>query len=364
MANNPSNPISVLQEYCQKTKLLLPRYTLVDQNGSPHCYTFTMKVDWNLFHTYAKSNTKQSAKYYAAEKMIDLMKQNNHKINYNNPIIHTPTTSVHQFDKEIAIKNEPESQPEIDSSMVSKINPIGELQEICVKYKMELPIYETRNTDSSNNFTVRCLVNDIIEDGTAPSKKKAKQNSAKQMKQRLIKLKLIRDDELNIICNSEVFNSPKDEHVLQLEELNLSGKKDLESIVTEEFENRFLSPEKKVRITEEDREDLSIVYFYSILKSSFDSTKRQKFQSYFEGLKIHELEYTPEHLESILENICEILNIKITKSNLRSEFNKFIVCYTFNKIPLLRNIGVGKDYNEARKSALINTIETIHSLLC
>ncbi|KAK0072593.1 hypothetical protein PV325_011129, partial [Microctonus aethiopoides] len=186
--------------------------------------------------------------------------------------------------------------------------------EICMKYKMMLPVYEKKNADSGNNYIVRCTVENIIEEATARNKQKAKQNSAKQMIQRLTDLNLIHDDK------------------------------------------------KNVEITGENRKDLLIPNSHKTFGNSFDITRRQKFQLYYKSLKIDETECTTEHLECILENISKILDIKIAKSITMSETNKFYVYYTFNKSPPFEQIGVGKDYNEALKSALICTIKKINLL--
>lgn len=231
-----------------------------------------------------------------------------------------------------------------------------------MKYKMILPVYEQSNTDSDNNFTVRCIVNNIIEKATAPSKQKAKQNSAKQMIQRLTDLKLIHDDKLNATCIPQVSNSPTDFHILQPEALNFPGENE-QSTVTEKGKNHFLNLKKNVEITTDNQKDLLITNFHETFGNSFDITRRQKFQLYYKSLKLDEPECVTEHLECILENISKILDIKITKSIVMSEPNKFIVCYTFNETPPLEEIGVGENYNEALKSALIRTIKVINLLL-
>ncbi|KAK0158547.1 hypothetical protein PV328_009536 [Microctonus aethiopoides] len=362
MAEIEPNPIGILQEYCQKHKLSLPVYTLVERKGPPHDNIFTMRVNLDSLHVDGKANTKKSAKCEAANKMIHLMKGIHHKINYSNSTAHTPTTPFYRS-KEIMIKNASESQPDINSSVDLLTNPIGKLQEICMKHKMILPVYEEGNADSNNNFTVRCIMKNIVEEATASSKKKAKHSSAKQMRQRLIDLNLIHDDKLTTTCTSQVLNSPIDFHILHIDKLSLS-QKNKQSAVTEKAKSRFPDLKKNVGITVKDREDLSIANFHSIFGNSLDSTKRQKFQLYYKSLKFDELKCTPEHLECILENISKILDIEITKSNMMTKCNKkYIVCYTFNTTPIFKEIGVGKSYREAHMSALIRTIEAIHLLL-
>ncbi|KAK0163246.1 hypothetical protein PV327_006950 [Microctonus hyperodae] len=354
------NPVGVLQEYCQKNKLSLPKYTVVSRTGPPHDNIFTMRVNWDSFHEDGKANTKQSAKFNAAEKMIYLMKKNNHKITYGDSTVHNSIAPIYKSKK---ISNVIESQSETKSSTDLLTNPIGKLQEICVKYKMILPVYEEGNADADNNFTVRCIMKNIVEEATASSKKKAKQNSAQQMKQRLIDLKLIHDDRLDTSFTSQVINNPIDFEILKLEKLNLL-ETNKQPAMTEKAKNLFPNLKKNVGITVKDREDLSIANFHSIFKNSLDSTRRYKFHLYYRSLKFDELKCTPEHLESILEDISEILDIKITKSNMKTKSNnKFIVCYTFNTTPTFNEIGVGENYNEAHISALIQTIKTIHILL-
>ncbi|KAK0075060.1 hypothetical protein PV325_007443, partial [Microctonus aethiopoides] len=212
------HPICVLLNYCQKKKFSLPTYTFVGRTGPNHDAIITIRVSWNSIHVDGEGTTKKSAKYDATEKMICLMKGINHEINYNDSAVHFPTTSIHKPEEILIQEDMPESQSEANSSVNysvnSSVNSVRKLKKLCNKYKMISPVYEESNADSNNNFTVRCIVNNIVEEATASSKNKAKKISAKQMIHHLNDLKLIHDYRLsatNII--PKVFNSPTDFHI-------------------------------------------------------------------------------------------------------------------------------------------------------
>ncbi|KAK0176665.1 hypothetical protein PV328_000780 [Microctonus aethiopoides] len=214
MAEIKLHPICVLLDYCQKKKFRLPTYTFVGRTGPGHDTIFTIRVSWNSIHVDGEGKNKKSAKYDATEKMICLMKGINHQINYNDSAVHFPTTSIHKPEEILIHEDMPESQSEANSSVNSSVNSVRKLKKLCNKYKMISPVYEESNADSNNNFTVRCIVNNIIEEATASSKNKAKKICAKQMIHHLNDLKLIHDYRLsatNII--PKVFNSPKDFHI-------------------------------------------------------------------------------------------------------------------------------------------------------
>ncbi|KAK0084672.1 hypothetical protein PV326_006198 [Microctonus aethiopoides] len=200
------HPVCALLEYCQKKKYSRPIYTLVDQIGPSHAPIFTIRVSWNSIHVESEGKRKKSAKYDATEKMICLMKGINHDIKYDDSAVQFPTTSINKYEEIIM-----QIMLIIQSEVNSLINPVGVLNRMCLKYNMTFPVYEESNPVNSDDVTMRCIINNIVEEATAPSKTKAKKICARQMIQRIRDSKLMQDYGLSATNNiPKVFNSPTD----------------------------------------------------------------------------------------------------------------------------------------------------------
>lgn len=65
------DPKTALQEYCQKHKLELPQYTLIDESGPMHDQTFTVEVFAADLKAIAKGGSRRVAEKSAAQKILD-----------------------------------------------------------------------------------------------------------------------------------------------------------------------------------------------------------------------------------------------------------------------------------------------------
>lgn len=76
------NAKNVLQEYCQRRSLPIPKYKLISREGSDHKPTFAVKVSIQMIVegefekqiALGKGNTKKTAEFKAAEKICDFLK--------------------------------------------------------------------------------------------------------------------------------------------------------------------------------------------------------------------------------------------------------------------------------------------------
>ena len=106
------------------------------------------------------------------------------------------------------------------SSASHPSNPIGCLQEYCVKFSLPLPIYDLQNTSGQphqRNFDIMAKVGSVVSSGTGTSKKDAKRAAASAM---LAKLKLMGHEVTNIansgnVANGSGENNDLDEDVLK-----------------------------------------------------------------------------------------------------------------------------------------------------
>lgn len=65
-----TNSIGVLTEMCVKNKLI-PKFTLINKVGLPHCSNFTYQCEVASIITKATAGTKKQAKQMAAKDMLD-----------------------------------------------------------------------------------------------------------------------------------------------------------------------------------------------------------------------------------------------------------------------------------------------------
>ncbi|GBO25659.1 hypothetical protein AVEN_140419-1, partial [Araneus ventricosus] len=86
--------------------------------------------------------------------------------------------------------------PPIDESC-SK-NPVGALQELCMKMRWQPPYYETEKATGLPHekvFSIMCMVDNFQTSGEGKSKRLAKRQAAENMLNRLKALNIISEDE-------------------------------------------------------------------------------------------------------------------------------------------------------------------------
>ncbi|XP_077289136.1 protein Loquacious-like isoform X1 [Arctopsyche grandis] len=184
MASIPSKtPVSVLQELLAR-RGTVPKYELVQIEGLIHEPIFRYRVTVSDVVAIGTGRSKKLAKHKAAKTLLDKL------AGENQPDSTTNGTGSDNADNG-------------DASY--EVNPIGWLQEMCMKRFMPPPRYVTEQEEGSGNgapheriFTVACVLMSHREVGRGKSKKVAKRQAAHNMWQLLqdTHQDLTRDDEL------------------------------------------------------------------------------------------------------------------------------------------------------------------------
>uniref|UniRef100_A0A1B6E2A9 DRBM domain-containing protein n=1 Tax=Clastoptera arizonana TaxID=38151 RepID=A0A1B6E2A9_9HEMI len=177
--------INFLQEWCVEKKYPLPKYTLVQEQGSSQCKNFTICCQILEFTCLGNGSNKKEAKHESAKLMVDLITNKHTMIQQRDNSLMAVVDKNPQVSslfeeniKPVSPNIVTDNQPTVLSQAFS--NPIGFLQEICVKHRLPLPFYEeTLNGD--NTFKISCTVKDRQTYGEARQKKAAKLLAASNM---------------------------------------------------------------------------------------------------------------------------------------------------------------------------------------
>lgn len=203
MSQYETNPVGALQERYQ-SRGVLPSYRVVQFEGMSHNPVFTYQVTIGDMSTMGSGNSKKQAKHAAARAMLD-------KIDGRVPAagMNTPAGMPQpNLDKTITSQSGTEAISQSNgangntgtggtggggspggggngtgngSGTSLPSNPIGSLQEYCVKCSLPLPIYDLQNTSGQphqRNFEIIAKVGAIASNGTGTSKKDAKRDAA------------------------------------------------------------------------------------------------------------------------------------------------------------------------------------------
>ncbi|KAF7487757.1 Interferon-inducible double-stranded RNA-dependent protein kinase activator A -like protein A [Sarcoptes scabiei] len=212
-------PISLLHLICihNNTKV---DYVLLSREGQVHMPTFTYQVQVNDHCEEASGQSKKKAKHLAAKKMIEslmndsklIIKDEVKKIFQKLKSTDDDTKSERDRSESICMKNDStagvsrqktqtenqnDDQKCITSLGVNDLgNPIGKLQEICMKKHWYPPLYEPIGSSGSPHerlFTFECRIENmgISQKGNGKSKKIAKREAAEKM------LAFLRDEHLD-----------------------------------------------------------------------------------------------------------------------------------------------------------------------
>nr|SZF06457.1 RISC-loading complex subunit tarbp2-like [Psoroptes ovis] len=210
-------PISLLHLICIQNNTKAD-YTLLSREGQVHLPTFTFRVQVNQHIEEASGQSKKKAKHLAAKKMIlRLFDDESIKIKEDRNVI---IESLKDVDESIDIienkrnqelnerqqqqfgqspkETSKQMQPLNQSSLICAEldNPIGKLQEICMKKHWHPPIYmeaESTGLPHERLFTFKCFIENMnmIVLGQGKSKKSAKRDAAEKM------LEVLRDEHLD-----------------------------------------------------------------------------------------------------------------------------------------------------------------------
>lgn len=165
-------PITLLQEICSRNGFTA-EYQLLSTEGSVHEPTFKIAVTVADITVTASGQSKKKARHAAAKEAIEKLRERTN-LNFDG-INFDSMTSI----GEPSIK----SVYEIASN---EANPVGKLQEICMKMRVNPPDYETcaeRGLAHERIFILSCRIAslDMVTCGEGRSKKLAKRQAAEKM---------------------------------------------------------------------------------------------------------------------------------------------------------------------------------------
>lgn len=190
MSQYDTNPVGALQERYQ-SRGILPFYRVVHFEGMSHNPVFTYQVTIGEMTAIGNGNSKKQAKHAAARAMLD-------KLDGRTPAtpVLPPNTNL-DTSADGSVNTQTSQGSSNGSTSGAPTNPIGKLQEYCVKFSLPLPIYDLANTigqPHQRNFEMCAKVGTCSANGSGTSKKDAKRNAASNL---LTKLKGMGND-LNV----------------------------------------------------------------------------------------------------------------------------------------------------------------------
>lgn len=171
-----SPPITLLQEICSRNGLT-PDYQLLSTEGSVHEPTFKIAVTVADISAIASGQSKKKARHAAAREAIEKLRK---KPDLNFEGIN--------FDS-LACIDEP-STKSVYAIAINEANPVGKLQEICMKMRVNPPDYDTcdeRGLAHERVFFLSCSIAslNLSTMGQGRSKKLAKRQAAELMLSKL-----------------------------------------------------------------------------------------------------------------------------------------------------------------------------------
>ncbi|GBM59659.1 Interferon-inducible double-stranded RNA-dependent protein kinase activator A A [Araneus ventricosus] len=184
-------PISLLQELCA-TNGINPDYQLMSVEGAVHAPTFMYRVRVNEVVATATGQSKKKAKHAAAKAVLEILLSEDglFKEGFVSDGVLVNSQTLNDIIAESV------TAPPIDESC-SK-NPVGALQELCMKMRWQPPYYETEKATGLPHekvFSIMCMVDNFQTSGEGKSKRLAKRQAAENMLNRLKALNIISEDE-------------------------------------------------------------------------------------------------------------------------------------------------------------------------
>ena len=158
MSTYETNPVGALQERFQ-SRGINPVYHVVQAEGASHCPTFTFQVFIADLMSTGTGNSKKQAKHAAARSMLDMLdgKESRGLYSSNTPASSTATPVSIAVAAQVASGQVmPEGGPILNTGDVTLNrnseeatvgNPVGQLQEFCVKHGLPMPVYDVGGVD-------------------------------------------------------------------------------------------------------------------------------------------------------------------------------------------------------------------------
>ncbi|KAF8788663.1 RISC-loading complex subunit tarbp2 like protein [Argiope bruennichi] len=294
-------PISLLQELCA-TNGINPDYQLMSVEGAVHAPTFMYRVRVNDVVATATGQSKKKAKHAAAKAVLEILLSEDGLFK-EGFVSEGVTVNFQTLNDVIA---ESVSAPPVDENC-SK-NPVGALQEMCMKMRWQPPYYETEKATGLPHekvFSIMCMVDNFQTSGEGKSKRLAKRQAAENMLNRLKALNIISEDEEEAargakqpedgVSNStSAFcdrNSDEDELIIDCQNLSVNEGNDMRgSSITAGTSEYPDFTEEKIKNTDSAENHCNNPYDFNTLK----------LQLKFEDLKIFDKD-DPDNFQSNLQ---------------------------------------------------------------
>ncbi|VVC27238.1 Double-stranded RNA-binding domain [Cinara cedri] len=182
--NTEKDPITKLNEIMLILKKKVVTYETIDIKGLLHSPIYTVRAQNEDLSVFGTGPSKKEAKKIAAIAFIERM-------NFNN--VRNDITSIASNNMNNPYKKKP-TDPVLENKK-SEINPIGQLQEVCMIYHWKLPSYEY-TTQGNTGFEANCLLYMYKTSSVQKSKQLAKREAARLMYD---KIKEFSENEINCL---------------------------------------------------------------------------------------------------------------------------------------------------------------------
>ncbi|XP_037044132.1 RISC-loading complex subunit tarbp2 isoform X3 [Bradysia coprophila] len=184
-----TNYVGFLQEYCVRKQLPPPYYGTEKSTGTPNNPSFYIFCEVGSYREVGIASNKKAAKQMAAEKILDLLDM---KAEADPSLKESPNAENNETLQSTTNLNINDIQVLSESALktVATIpNPVGHLQELCVKYRLRPPAYEIVKVDGPPHlptFTTTCKVENLCQEAVSNNKKKGKEIAASKILNLLI----------------------------------------------------------------------------------------------------------------------------------------------------------------------------------
>ena len=359
-------PISLINFICSQNSIT-PEYVLLSKEGQVHAPTFTYQVNINEHTTKASGQSKKKAKQQAARLMLNLLSEINSSLIVDhvesvkkildNPFIDDDNACLgnnNLIDKtnDVNVKSDGDLIEHVSSDMSNNStdiqnNPVGKLQEICMKKHWNPPVYDSAGEcglPHERVFKFICFLENLhLEQfGEGKSKKLAKRASAANM------LKMLKEQNLDKV--DEI-----------LDRLPRNMNKKLTFNITE-----ILNPRLGERSTNKRLETLLEQFYTDLILNDEQMCKlRQLFPKAEKFIQNHIQNKIMANVDQTAIKLSELINCNIcyTIHSEKSKHNQFI-CWTelitneskYEKISIISTFGEDEELNLARERATTRCI--------
>ena len=155
MSTYETNPVGALQERFQ-SRGISPTYQIIQAEGASHCPTFTYQVFLADLVAWGSGSSKKLAKQAAARAMLDLLDGKKRTQSLFGASSSSPTAPVSiAVAAQVACSQVSAAEAGLvttNADAASKVsvakeepvvgNPVGQLQEFCVKHGLPMPVYD------------------------------------------------------------------------------------------------------------------------------------------------------------------------------------------------------------------------------